>query len=66
VAGGVRYTPQADTTDPLAILLSRYEDQLLLFSSTAMFPRLGTADKGLIDFQRSRQAIPTRTHHGAP
>jgi hypothetical protein len=66
VAGGVRYLPQADTTDPLAILLSRHEDQHLPFRSPASFSGPGTADKGLIDFHHSRQAIPTRTYHGAP
>ena len=64
-AGGVCYSSQADSTDSPAILLRCHQNQDLPFRSPAPFSGLGAADKGLIDFHGSRQAIPTRTYHGA-
>src|SRR3974390_1764438 len=57
--------PHTNASDPLPIFLCSNHQQCLALGLPPSHPFLFAAPEGLVDFYRSRQALPPRSHRGS-
>src|SRR5437899_1309629 len=57
-------SPKPNTSDPIAVLFSRYDHNGLLLGLSATRALLGAAHIGFVDLDAALETIPPRAHHG--
>jgi len=61
---GILYPAESNASNPIIFVFSRDDHQCLSCRATTSLARLRAADICFIDFNSSRQPVPSRTYHG--